>query len=134
MGLDFEIQYRPWQDNKATDALSRQMSLVALSVVHTSLCKQIDEEVQQDAVLSQLIQELHQNPGSHKGYSCLRGRLYYEGKVVLRKGSVLLPCSLLNFIVLHREAIRAFQKFQEGCWCGILARYKERYQVICSQL
>ena len=52
IGLDFKIHYRPIHENKAVDALSRQMAFAALSLAYSSLWEQVDEEIQQDPHLS----------------------------------------------------------------------------------
>ena len=56
MGLDFEIHYRPGRENNAVDALSRQMTFAALSMVY--VWEQVDEEVHRDPYLSQLLADL----------------------------------------------------------------------------
>ena len=55
MGLDFEIRYRPGFENRAADALSRQMMYGAISALHPNIWQQIDEEVQQDPHLSKIV-------------------------------------------------------------------------------
>ena len=51
MGMDFEIQFRPSLENKATDALSRQMMYQAISVVHSSIWDTIVAEIAADSQL-----------------------------------------------------------------------------------
>ena len=60
IGVDFEIQFKPGLENKATYALSRKIMFVALSVVQTTFWEQLDKEVQEDSKLVSIIQGMLQ--------------------------------------------------------------------------
>lgn len=46
MGLDFEIHYKPGQDNRVTDALSRRMTYAALSTVQFEELEDWEQQIQ----------------------------------------------------------------------------------------
>ena len=58
LGMDFEIRYWPGLENKAADALSRQMMYQAISVVQASLWETIAAEIEEDSQLQQIIKAL----------------------------------------------------------------------------
>ena len=55
IGFNFEIQYRLGLENKAADALSRQMMYKAISVAQASMWDTIDSEVQEDTALRKVV-------------------------------------------------------------------------------
>ena len=55
VGFDFEIRYKPGLENKAVDALSRQMMYKAISVAQASRWDTIDSKVQADATLRKVV-------------------------------------------------------------------------------
>lgn len=61
LGFDFEIVYKPGLENKAADALSRQVSPRELFAVSMTTALQLEEiacEVDKDPVLQQLRSEV----------------------------------------------------------------------------
>lgn len=94
MGLDFEVKYKPGSENRAADALSRRMQYTAISVVQFSELEEWEEEVQADAKLRGIIQDLLRNSASHPGYTSQDRKLLYKGKLVLPRNSPkFLSCS-----------------------------------------
>ena len=62
MSYDFDIIYKNWSENRATDALSRvfcqEIMSLALSLVSTSLDQQIRDSYAQDAGIQKIIMDL----------------------------------------------------------------------------
>ena len=54
-GLDVEIQFWPSLENKAVDALSRQMMYHAVSIVHSNLWVTMDTKVLEDSELQPIV-------------------------------------------------------------------------------
>jgi len=79
IGLDFEIRYQPGFENKATDALSRQMIHYALLVVHADIWKTIEDETLHDKDLQHIISAIQQGSSNFPGYSFSKGRLFFQG-------------------------------------------------------
>lgn len=119
MGLDFEIQYKPGHQNKAADALSRQMTFNAMSVIQSPVWEQVDTAVQHDEQLNRIKLEVLQQHDSHPGFSVYRGRLYYEGRIVIPKGSDLIPTLIAEF---HSSNV--------GGHSGLLRTYKRMAAVV----
>ena len=97
MGLDFEIRYRPGFENKAADALSRQMMFGAISQLHSALWQQVDEEVRRDPHLNSIVQQLLVDEAAVPGFQLQGNRLFANGKVVLPPSSSQIPLLLAEF-------------------------------------
>ncbi|XP_072059673.1 uncharacterized protein [Arachis hypogaea] len=94
LGLDFEIRYRPGLENKAADALSRQMMARAISVVHMNLWETVEEEVAHDQELQKIVVALQQGLDDYPVYSLHKGWLFYQGRAVLPANSSQIPLLL----------------------------------------
>ncbi|RDX87042.1 Retrovirus-related Pol polyprotein from transposon 17.6, partial [Mucuna pruriens] len=73
LGYDFEIQYKPGRENSVADVLSRSVTYAAISFLKFTDGEQWVEEVQKDAALQKVTQDLISNPNSHEYYYQLRG-------------------------------------------------------------
>ena len=89
--MDFEIWYRPGLENKAADALPRQMMYQAILVVQASLWETIAAEIEEDSQLQHIIKALQQGLATYSSYSLEKGRLFYQGQVVIPKDSSQIP-------------------------------------------
>lgn len=87
MGFDFEIQYKPGQQKRMVDALSRRMSYAALSTVEFDELEEWETEIQNDKKLQEIIQDLLKDNHYHPGYSFRDRKLFFKGRLVLPKGS-----------------------------------------------
>lgn len=99
LGFDFEIVYKPGLENKAADALSRQVTPRELFAVSMTTALQLEEiacEVDKDPALQQLRSEVQTDATKHPDYSVVHGRLLRKGKLVLPKTSSLIGGSWLN--------------------------------------
>ena len=93
LGFDFEIVYKPGLDNKAADALSRQMEVKELYAVSVTTALQLEEiacEVDKDPILLKLRSEVSEDATKHPDYSVVQGRLLRQGKLVIPKTSLLI--------------------------------------------
>ena len=97
LGLDFEIQFRHGLENKAAGALSRQMMYHVVSVVHSNLWATVDAEVLEDSKLQPIVRALQQGSADYPSYSLQKGRLFYQGRVVLPRHSPQIPTLLAEF-------------------------------------
>ena len=114
IGLDFEIRFRSRLENKAANALSRQMMYSIVSVVHSDLWRIVSTELEEDLALQQIIKGLQQGLDDFSSYSLHKGRLFYQGRVVLPKTSSQIPTLLAEF---HASA--------SGGHSGFLHTYKK---------
>ncbi|KAI5444317.1 hypothetical protein KIW84_012811 [Lathyrus oleraceus] len=97
MGFDFEIQYKPGQQNRVADALSRRMSYAALSTIQFDELEEWETEIQNDKKLQEIIQDLLKDSHSYPGYSFRDRKLFFKGRLVLPKGSSKIPKLLKEF-------------------------------------
>lgn len=97
MGFQFEIQYKPGLENKAADALSRvshSPKLMALSLPGIEQLEELAREVAEDKTLQKIVEELKQHPSDWPDHSICEGHLLYKGRLMLPKGSTLIPLVL----------------------------------------
>ncbi|KAG9453182.1 hypothetical protein H6P81_006086 [Aristolochia fimbriata] len=95
LGFDFEIHYKPGAKNRVADTLSRQPS--ASSRAQILGLETVDDEVSRDPRLSQIIHNLLKGTAAQEGYSLRKGSLLYKARLVLAKGSSLIPQFLQEF-------------------------------------
>ncbi|XP_044500293.1 uncharacterized protein LOC123221524 [Mangifera indica] len=101
LGFDFDIVYRPGCENKAADALSRKPGsdgeFKVISIQIPVGVNVIQEEALKDDKLRQIIQDLLIGSNSHGGYCLKNGSLMYQGRMVVSRGSRLVPIFLAEF-------------------------------------
>ncbi|KAI5416307.1 hypothetical protein KIW84_041381 [Lathyrus oleraceus] len=119
IGYDFEVKYKPGKENSAADSLSRQMQYSHITTVQSEAWNGLEEEVQQDEKLKGIVQALLADPLSQKGFQLKGGRLYYEGRIVVPKGSPRISWILNEF---HDTAV--------GGHSGYLRTYKRISSVV----
>ncbi|WVY93416.1 hypothetical protein V8G54_032504 [Vigna mungo] len=108
MGFDFEIRYKPGCENRAADALSRKLQYSALSTVQFNEWDGLEDEIQANARLRGIIQDLLKQQDSHLGFQIIKGRLYYKGRMVIPKNSSKIPLILKEF---HDSALGGHSGF-----------------------
>ncbi|WVZ05140.1 hypothetical protein V8G54_018486 [Vigna mungo] len=108
LGYNFKI--KPGKKSIAADALSRRMQYSAIHTVKFSEWEDLQAEIKQDERLKQIIQDLAVNNGEHQGYKINQGRLYYQGRLVIPKGSLKINSILREF---HDSA--NIQKYVKKC-------------------
>ena len=97
LGYDFEIRYKAGNENRVADALSRKLQYSAISIINVADWADIEAEVQADARLRGIIQDLLQGNDSHPRFELRKGRLYYKGRLVIAKESTKIPQILQEF-------------------------------------
>lgn len=94
LGFDYEIVYKSGRDNRAADALSRQMeddsmvtrdiaNLSAFSVVVCGWVKDLKTSWQQDPEVQKVIADLSHSPHTHPHYAWHHDMLYYKNRLVV---------------------------------------------------
>ena len=82
MGYQFEVIYKPRNENKAVDALSRIEEVQELNAVifqpHWVDFSTIKDEIRQDPYLSQLRDNLLSNLAVHPGFVLKGGMLFHK--------------------------------------------------------
>lgn len=97
MRFQFEIQYRPRLENKATDGLSRISHSATLLAITIPIVIQLDQltcEVEADEQLQRVVKDLQHEPSSQPDFQIVNNQLIYKGRLFLPKGSSLIPLLL----------------------------------------
>ena len=76
LGFDLEIKYKARSENRVADALSRKLQYSAISSISFSDWAELEDEVQADARLRGIIQDLLQGSIDHLGFELKKGQLY----------------------------------------------------------
>lgn len=87
LGFDFDVKYKPGNENGATDALSRRLQFSALSSVQVQEWVGLEEEIQGNGKLKGIVEHILSHEEAHRGYHLKQGRLYYQGRLVIPKTS-----------------------------------------------
>ena len=76
----FEIKFTLGKENQATDALSRRVIALAISLVNSTLPKEIQQEVLVDKFFGPLIKETHNQKNSRilEDYTLKEGLLFFK--------------------------------------------------------
>ena len=94
IGYDFDIQYRPGKENIVADALSRQFSFSAISLVQEEEWADWEEEIQADPQLYGIYQGVLTKTEEKPEYAIHGGKLYFKDRLVLSKNSTRIPLLL----------------------------------------
>lgn len=133
LGYDFEILYQPGHQNKAADALSRMEQPVELhSLTTTGIIdvKLIEQEVENDAELKKIMENLKKNAEEGSKFQVEKGRLLYKGRMVVSQTSTLIPKILHTFhdsiLGGHSGFLRTYKRISgELYWRGMKAEIKK---------
>ncbi|KAI5390202.1 hypothetical protein KIW84_075494 [Lathyrus oleraceus] len=135
IGYDFEVKYKPGKENSAADSLSRQMQYSHITTVQSEAWNGLEEEVQRDEKLKGIVQALLADPLSQKGFQLKGGRLYYEGRIVVPKGSPRISWILNEFhdtaVGGHSGYLRTYKRISSVVyWEGMRKRIQEAPPVL----
>jgi hypothetical protein len=128
LGFQFEVRYKPGQENKAADALSRCYDDGDLNyLVHNPVWtdkESILEEIRQDAAIQKLREEVTNNPESKPGFSIQQGVLLYQVRLVLSASSSAITQLLKEFhetpMGEHSGFLRTYKRIAENLyWVGM---------------
>jgi hypothetical protein len=108
MGYDFTIEYKKGHDNRAADALSRQLegTLMALSVPIPYWIESIKHEVQHDPDLQALATRIQQNEAVGP-WHLQAGLIYFKDRVYLKAESPTTAAIIAEF---HNSTHEGYHK------------------------
>lgn len=97
LGYDFDIKYKPSIENRAADALSRQLNYTAIFTIQCQEWDGLEDEIQADPKLRQIVQDLAAQVNEHTEYTLRQGRLFYKDRLVLPQNSPRIDRILEEF-------------------------------------
>jgi hypothetical protein len=89
IGFDFTIEYKPGKENVAADALSR-VCFMAWSEPHSQFLTELKQAVQQDSLLSSLLQQCRNKNCPDSNYTVQNDLLYWQHRLVIPTNSTLI--------------------------------------------
>jgi hypothetical protein len=117
LGLQYRIKYKKGQENKAADALSRQLThaeMHAISTIKPRWLEIVTEGYLQDDQAKQLLTELSISGTNDKGFSLVDGVIRHNGKVWFG-----------NHTAAHKAVFAALHDSGVGGHSGIAATYNK---------
>jgi hypothetical protein len=115
LGLQYKQVYKKGAENKAADALSRQVqgaSVMAMSSCTPKWLETVVEHYQQDPKSKELLTELSLTGSNDKGYTLVDGVIRYKSKIWLG-----------NHSEAHRAILQALHASGVGGHSGVTATY-----------
>ena len=136
MGFDFEVKYKPGQQNTAADALSRRLHLTAISTVQFFEWDGVEEEILADEKLKKVMQEVLVQPDKHPGFELKQGKLWYKGRLLLSKASARIPKVLKEFhdsvVGGHSGFFRTYKRISSILFWEGMKRDIQKYVQECE--
>ena len=139
LGFDFDIQFRPGLENKAADALSRvaqDPSIFTLTMPTLLDVSTITQQVEADPYLRRIKQRLIEDPDSYPRFTLDHGRLLHKGRLVLSKGSHLIPLLLQEFhntpMGGHSGFLRTYKRITADLYWQGMNKDVRRFLEECS--
>ena len=106
----FEIKLTPRKENQATNALSRRMVALAISLANSTLPKEIQQEVLLDEFFGPLIDEIEGQRNSRvlEDYILKEGLLFFRNRLCI-------PSKLRNHILkeAHESPLATHPRYQK---------------------
>ena len=106
--LSFTSQYRPSKENIVVDALSKQFSFSAISLVQEEEWADWEEEIQVDPQLYGIYQGILTKTEEKPGYTIHGGKLYFKDRLVLSRNFTRIPLLLKE---LHNSPLGGYSGF-----------------------
>ena len=104
MTYDFEVVYKKRKENRATDALlrisSQKLSCMALSSISHVLYQQVLSSYEKEKGIQKVLQDLQQDPQSHKNFTNNQRQLRKSGRMVDGNDEAIQKCILELFHTL----------------------------------
>lgn len=104
LGYEFKIVYKAGKSNLAADALSRrseggeeEKEIRMIARPYWQDFKELLTEIEEDAVLKKVMEDLQKDPDAHSAYTLEQGRVHYKGRLVLSAKSGWIPKLLAEF-------------------------------------
>lgn len=122
LGYNFEIHYKPGQDNKAADALSCRVetaSCLAILIPHFQNWEALIKELKHDLELEMIKQKVMYGVEGFEEYRVEDDCLLYKGRLVLPRTSRWIPQLFQEFhssvIGGHAGILKTYQLMQQNC-------------------
>lgn len=131
LGYEFDIIYKAGRSNGAADALSRRREggeekkeITMISRPYWQDFQELVSEVEADAELKKIMEDLKKDPESHHVFTLEHGRLHYKGRLVLSEKSVWIPKLLAEFHATstggHSGVYRTYRRLSQSLyWKGM---------------
>lgn len=102
------------------------MQYAAIHTVKFLEWEDLQAEIKLDERLKQIIQDLAVKNGEHPGYNTNQGRLYYQGRLVIPKGSLKINSILREFhdsaVGGHSGFFRTYKRISRFSFLGRIAK------------
>jgi hypothetical protein len=101
LGYSYTIVYKPGNQNKVADALSRAPdpgpTLLAITVPQLDFLDKLKEELQADSSFQELLQKVLQEPSTYEHFQVIENLLFFKGKLYLPSHSPFKKLLLEEF-------------------------------------
>jgi hypothetical protein len=135
MEFDYVIEYKKGYENRATDALSRQEHLSAITTVTPSSMEDVENTYSQDTLCQQLIAQVTAGTTPPPHYTYSSGILRYKGCIVVGLDNVFRNKLLDTFhsspLGGHSGTRATYQRIKRIYFWPQLKKHVEEYVKIC---
>ena len=140
LGFDFDIFYRPGQENKAAGGLTRSISnsfsLVALTVSTVLQWEDLYKEIGEDVGLQDIIRKIRDGTLVSTKYQVIEGRLWSKRRLVIPKASCFIPVILQEAhdskVGGHSRVLKTVKRVQGSFFWKGMQKQIQHYVAECG--